>query len=673
MNACARWCLSVTLTSTVFAQDSFPLKDHLVWLPMTGATDEQISDAAAAGYTAMMIKTAPPLKEDGTPDFAATDALIERADRHGLRVVMAILGWGGLGRGQFWDTDESGARIPNRLDPFWPEAMQRVEAYFTHMIRRYAGDDRVIAFAPTWGIYGEAGFTSFTAGRSPHALARFNAWRKTQNLEPLDALPTRREGPNTEYNRFIRFRYLYLEHAFNEMIGRLKRHADNKPVGMWQELYPVVGYLYTMVEVPSADFAMYESCFPFQTSHDPSRTLGETMGFRYRCGSPDDYRDYYLPLLARKRGEGQRFMGCQLSNDYAVKNYGWSLEKARRLRFDEWEDLFADDLQRLQDVPLETPQRDVLLVFPTYAAAALSDRTAHAVDTMLVDVLLRMFGCQMSRVGSPRFDQLSLEEMNRYRLIVVPCAAFLLPETLSRLQESSATVLFTGCFAQSLDSVLTPFGQQRRVGNVTLHYTHRPAGTMTVADEHPLTANLKDAGAELPEDETFDYVTADDDTRVLLRCGEFPLLSLRRNGRFIFIHGHLPAGLCHDPDRKPPTEVGGSADPSANEHDQWGPHSSTHPQNAVARQLVRNILDHAKVRYRVPDPAPRRWTPYLSDHMEAASISANIAYNNTDEPRTLTVRLPYAPKGHPSRVTARGHETTITVPPFGYIVLEPLE
>ncbi|GMU20561.1 MAG: hypothetical protein AMXMBFR13_06580 [Phycisphaerae bacterium] len=638
-----------------------------------------MNEASNAGYTAMMIKAAAPLRKDGSVDFTTTDELLDRTARHRLQVVMAILGWAGLGRGQFWDTDESGARIPDRLDPFWPEAMQRVESYFQQVIQHYADDGRVVTLAPTWGIYGEAGFTSYTAGRSEHALARFNEWRQERNLEALAALPTRRQGPNTDYSRFIHFRYLYLEHAFDQMIRRLKPHARGKAVGMWQELYPVIGYLYTMVEVPSADFALYESCFPFQTSHHPEKTLAETLGFRYRCRSAEDYHDYYLPLLARKRGEGQRFMGCQLSNHYAVKNYGWSEAEAQRVRFDEWEDDFAPHLKRLHDAPIETPERDVLLVFPTYAAAALSDRVAHSVDTMLMDVLLRMFGCQMVRMGSPRFDRLTVEELNRYRLIVVPCSAFLLSNTHAKLQETTATVLFTGCFAQSYDGVLTPFGQSRTLNgdsvdeDVTLHYFLRPAGPVTRAGEHPLTQQLSAAHASLPEDESFDYVGEAKDTRILLRCGESALLSIRRNGRSIFIHGHLLAGLCHDPDRKPPAKVGGSADPSANEHDPWGPHSSTHPQNAFARQLVRAILDHAKVKYRVADPAPRQWTPYLSDHMEAASISANIAYNNTAEPQTIRVRLPYAPKDLIATFTGGGYETSVRIPPFRYVVLEPQE
>ena len=369
--------------------------------------------------------------------------------------------------------------------------MARVEWYYARVIDHYRGDPAVVAFAPTWGIYGEAGFTSFTAGRSPHALARFNEWLKARDLPPVEAIPTRKDGPNTDYNRFIRFRYLYVEERFAEMIGRLKSRAAGRPVGMWQELYPVIGYLYNMVEVPSADFALYESCFPFQTSHHPERTLAETMGFRYRCKSADEYRDYYLPLLARKRGEGQRFMGCQLSNDYAVKNYGWTPAQAEERAFDRWEDEFGPQLKKLLDAPLESPDRDVLLVFPTYAAAALSDGAAHSVDVMTIDVLLRSFGCQMVRFGSPRFDKLTVGEMDRFRLIVVPCAEYLVPGTYERLKQTKATVLFTGCFAQSWDAVYVPSGETRELDGITLRYHPRPPGRLEFAADHAADQELQ--------------------------------------------------------------------------------------------------------------------------------------------------------------------------------------
>ena len=149
------------------------------------------------------------------------------------------------------------------------------------------------------------------------------------------------------------------------------------------------------------------------------------------------------------------------------------------------------------------------------------------------------------------------------------------------------------------------------------------------------------------------------------------LVSIQRGGRFIFVHGHLFAGLAHDPDRKPPEGVSGSADPSANDVDQWGPYSSTSPQNAVGRALMRNILEHAGVDYRLRDPEPRRFTPYLGDHMEVASISANIAYNNTPEDQRLTLRLPYRPGGHNVRTVGEYFETDITIPPFSYVSIQP--
>ncbi|NLX20652.1 MAG: hypothetical protein GXY55_03130 [Phycisphaerae bacterium] len=650
---------------------SWPLGEHLVWLPMTGATDEQMAEAAKAGFDTVLWKIRPtPVPDHSGVDFKLLDERLALARRYGLKSMVAILGEAGLGTGAYFDIDEDGKKLPNQLDPFWPEAMARLEWAYGQIIDRYHRDPDVIAFVPTWGIYGEAGFISFAAGRSDHALARFNEWRKRQGWSPVEAIPTCREGPNTECNRFIRFRYVYMEEQFDGIMRRLKTRAGGKPVGTWQELYPVVGYLWTMVAVPTADFALYESCFPFQTSHRPESTLAETMGFRYRCDSADSYRDYYLPLLARKRGEGQRFMGCQLSNDYAVKNYGWSPEKAAAVGFDAWEDRFAPYLKRLHDAPLEVVQRDVLLVFPTYAAAALSEGPAHAVDAMTIDVLLRMFGCQLRRCGSPALDKMTVAELDRYRLIIVPCAAYLLSETLGRLKQCSATVLLTGSFGRSLDAELVPEGGQRTIDGVRVRYLRRPAGEMRVVAEHTLTHGLGEEGVVLPEDETFEYVEAPVMVRPWLACGDRTLLSTADNGRLVYVHGHVFAGLSYDPQRTPP-DRGGSADASANEVDMWGPYSSTHPSNRVGQRLMRNILDHAGVEYRVPDPKPRIATRYLGDHMEQASISGNLAYNNTDVPQALLVRLPYRPRGWPCRPRGDRFEAPITVPPFGYVVLEP--
>lgn len=638
---------------------------------MTGMTDAQIEEAMHAGYDTVMLKISPrPLPEGEAIDFEATDELVARVTRRQMKVIPAILGWAGLGRGRFWDTNEDGSRIPDRLDPFWPEAMARVESYYARVIDHYRDNPAVVAFAPTWGIYGEAGFTSFAAGRSPHALARFNEWLKSQELPPAKAIPTRAGGPNADYNRFIRFRYLYVEEHFDAMVGRLKPLAGGRPVGMWQELYPVIGYLYNMVEVPSADFALYESCFPFQTSHHPEKTLAETMGFRYRCQSAEEYRDYYLPLLARKRGEGQRFMGCQLTNDYAVRNYGWTPERSERVAFDRWEDEFSPHLKRLMTVPLESPRRDVLLVFPSYAAAALSDGPVHSVDVMTIDVLLRMYGCQMVRVGSPRFDKLTVPEMNRFKLIVVPCAAYLIPETYERLKATTATVLFTGCFAQSWDAVFTPAGHTRAVDGMILRYHPRPAGRLEFVADHSLTRSLNNVSAPLPQDEGFSFETAGWEVKTLARCDPHAIVSLARQERFIFVHGCLFAGLAYDPSRKPPENLSGSKDGSANEIDMWGPYSATSPYNRIGDTLMKNILDHTGVDYRVASPRPRGMTPYLGDHMEQASISANIVYNNTAERQTLTVRLPYAPKGHHARRVGSRYEADIAVPAFSYVALE---
>jgi len=663
------------LASGCFSQDQFPIPDSHVWLPMTGWTEAQMDDARAAGYNTVLFKACPPLSTDAEgdlkPDFTSIDSDIAKARSRGFKVMLAILGWVGLGNGQFWDTDESGEKIPNRLDPFWPEAMRRVEWYYSQVINRYKADPTVVAFAPTWGIYGEAGFTSFGAGRSAHALQRFNEWRAKQGLSPMEAIPARKDGPNTEYNRFIRFRFVYVERQFDAMISRLKRLAGGLPVGTWQELYPVIGYLWNMVEVPSAQFALYESCFPFQTSHHPESTIAETMGFRYRCNSAKDYRDYYLPLLARKRGEGQRFMGCQLTNDYA-KNYGWTEDRAREIGFERWEDDFSPYLMKLLGEPLEDPDREVLLVFPTYAAAALTDSPVHFADAAIIDVMLRMYGCQIARYGSPRLDKMSVGEMDKFKLIIVPDAAYILRPTYERLKRTTATVLLTGCFGQALDAVMTPFGDSREIDGTPVIYLERPPGEVSVALEHPLTLGLsgllRRLPVKLPADESFMWAKRPSDSRVLLKCGGSPLVSVM--GRMVFVHGHAFACACHNPERVPP-RLAGSVDYSANEVDMWGPYDSGHPQNGLSYALMRNILEHAGVNYRIHRPKPMTLTTYLGDHMEQASISANIVYNNTAASQRLKVIIPFVPSGFACRAVKGGYETEVVVPPFSYVALRP--
>lgn len=673
----------VALGMCSFAQDLSPLKQYHVWLPMTGVTEEQIEDARSAGYDTVMFKIHPPLVDSRREiDFASTDALIEQATDRGMNVLLAILGWAGLGTGRFWDVEESGDKVMNRLDPFHPEAMEQVEWYYTEVINRYKTNPRVVGFAPTWGIYGEAGFTSQSAGRSPHCLARFNEWLTQQSLPALDALPSKGSGPNTDFNRFVRFRYLYLEQKFDAMIRRLKVHAGRLPVGMWQELYPVIGYLWTMVEIPSADFALYESCFPFQTSHHPEKTLAETMGFRYRCRSAEDYRDYYLPLLARKRGEGQRFMGCQLSNHYAVQNYGWTSAETRERGFDRWEDEFSPHLKNLLDEPLESPNRDVLLVFPTYSAAALDGHLRHQADVVLIDTLLRSFGCQIARYGTPRLDKMSVEEMDAFKLIVVPESDYLLRSTWEKLKRTKARVLFTGCFAKSLDGELVGFGESRELDGLKLEYAERPAGEVKALTRSgfsvPMGRFLRELPVTLEADQIFRFGAGTGGSRpagerslrptTLLSCGDEPLVSAMDGYRMFFIHGHLFAALCHNPDRVPP-RLSGSKDASAEEHDMWGPYDSAHPQNPFGYVVMKAILDRARVDYRVPDPKPRGLAPYLGDHIEPASISANIVYNNTSDPQELTLRLPYQPKGYASKPVDGRYETKVTVPAFSYITL----
>lgn len=668
-------------SSTLLAQDLSPLKQYHVWLPMTGFTDEQIEDARAAGYNTVMLKIAPPLSANETAvDFRETDELIKRITAKGMNVIIVILGWAGLGNGRFWDTDESGARIMNQLDPFWYEAVSRVEWYYRTIIEHYARNPRVVAFVPTWGIYGEAGFTSFSAGRSEHALARFNEWRAEQGLPPVATLPNRSAGPNTEFNRFIRFRFESVERLFDRMISALKRYARGKPVGMWQEMYPVVGYLWNMVEVPSADFALYEAGLVYQACHHPEKSLAETMGFRYRCKSAKDYIDYYLPLLARRRGEGGRFMGCQLTNDYA-RNYGWTEEFARSIGFDRWEDKFGPHLKKLLDEPLESPERDVLLVYPTYSAAALSDSPVHFADTLIIEVLLRMYGVQFVRCGTPRLDKMPVEEMDKFKLIIVPESDYVLSSTYKKLLATRAKVVLTGCFGQALDGEQVPTGGTRDVAGTAVEYIMRPSGPVIVSCPHILTRGLREIAEQLnmtlPEDESFRLIQPPKNWQTILSCGSLALVTLASSGsanpdeKMVFIHGHLFASACWNPKRKPP-DLAGSKDPSANEVDPWGPYDSAHPQNQFTTVFMKNLLDWAGVDYRVLDPKPRTVCPYLGDHIEQVSISANLVYNNTASAQEITVRLPFKPAGIPSRpLNGNRYEITLSVPPFSYIAIRP--
>ncbi len=656
---------------SALAQDMSPLKGRLVWLPMTGYSEADLDDARAAGYDTAMLKITPPMNAAGEVDFATPDAFVKQASQRGLKVVFAILGWAALGQ-DFWDTETGGKKLMGRLDPFWPEAMERVETYFHAVMQHYAGNTDVIAFAPTWGIYGEAGFVSFEAGRSENALVRFNEWRKQEGLTPVEKLPDLAAGLNTEYNRFVRFRYIYLEQAFSGMLRRLKGTAGGKPVGMWQEMYPLMGYLWTMTEQSEADFALGEASFPFQTLHRTESSLTETMGFRYRCGDWRGYAKYALPILARKRGGGQGFMGCQLTNDYAVNSFGWTQEHAERVEFNRWEDHFAPTLKKLLDEPLEPAEWDVLFVCPTYAAAALPMQPRNSVDAILLDVHLRMFGCQMRRIGSLRLDQLSVAEMDAYRLIVIPDAAYLLSDTLDRLARTKAAVLFTGAFGQALDADQAQAGSTRTVDGAALRYGEHPEGDVSVACESALTRGVSDLLEKLPVqlsgDEGFDYADARQ-AAVQMRCGNRTLVSTRRGGRFIFFHGHPLAAACFNPERKPPRNMSGSADSSANETDLFGPYDSAHPQNAFGMALIRNVLDSAGVHYRVPEPKPRTVTRYLGDHMEQASINANIVYNNTGRSQTVYVRTPWKPEGYPGRCDGQGYRTRVTVAPYGYIAL----
>jgi hypothetical protein len=304
-----------------------------------------------------------------------------------------------------------------------------------------------------------------------------------------------------------------------------------------------------------------------------------------------------------------------------------------------------------------------------------------------------MYGVQLVRYGSPRLDKMSLRDMDRFRLIVVPDSAYILRSTYEKLKKTRSKVLLTGCFGQALDGEQVPLGGSREIDGSRVSFIERPAGQVSVCAEHPVTKGLTDILKRLPvtldKDESFRFDSAPPDSHALLNCGDQPLLTMSgpwplppdprppasapqaptpNSQPLLFLHGHLFASACWNPKRVPP-DLGGSKDPSANEVDMWGPYDSAHPQNEFTTALMKNILDWAEVDYRVPNPKPRTVCPYLGDQMEQASISANMVYNNTAQPQTITVRVPFGPKGLTSRKVGERYETAVSVPGFGYVVL----
>ncbi|MGB9587612.1 MAG: hypothetical protein ACPL7O_05475, partial [Armatimonadota bacterium] len=103
------------IISAACTQDLSPLQKYHVWLPMTGMSDAQIEDARQAGYDTVMLKIHPPLVDNRREiDFSSTDDTIKRVTDRGMNVLLAILGWVGLGNGQFWDVEEDGSKIMNQ-------------------------------------------------------------------------------------------------------------------------------------------------------------------------------------------------------------------------------------------------------------------------------------------------------------------------------------------------------------------------------------------------------------------------------------------------------------------------------------------------------------------------------------------------------------------------------
>ena len=305
-------------------------------------------------------------------------------------------------------------------------------------------------------------------------LKAFNAWRSPTEDSPRSIgsrYAARGRIPTTTCS--FGFRYLYLERVFTEMIDRLKPRAGRPAgrdvagtlsggglsVGPWSRCRPPISHCTNPV-------------LPTRTVHHPERCLAETMGMRYRCKSADDYRKYYLPLLARKRGEGQRFHGLPVVQRLceplrlvsrtgpATRNSIAGRTSSRRISRSCWPE------------PLETPTRDVLLVFfPSTRpppSRMIRDRTVDyeavgcsAANVWLPDVPVwpaaggQAFGGPDGSVPAHRGAGPS---------------SYLTGDTVERLKATRATVRVSRvASARRSMGRQVPSGATRAVGGLTLH------------------------------------------------------------------------------------------------------------------------------------------------------------------------------------------------------------
>jgi len=651
--------------------DARPFRSRMIWMPMTGYTDEQLDDAVAAGYDTVFVKVHPTYAGPGRPiDFmAGGEDLVKKAQARGMKVITAWLLWTALEPGAFWLEKADGTREMGRIDPCWDAAMAQVRQFCEQMLDHYLGCGDVIAIAPTWGIYGEAGYAAFDGGYGPHALAKFNRWLVAHGEGQADRLP---DGSDPyRHVLFHRFRFEHNAAVWGELNGHLRRLEPNGlAIGAWQEIYNGHMYQLALNEVPGADFAVNEMCFPWGTTQDQARALGETMGLRYKCDRFEDYRDYYLPLLARRWAEGQQGIGCQLSNAYAEKTYAkWPEGKAAEVEFDLWEDRMAPVIARVRDTLVVPEPADVAYVQMTYPAACYPDVGHTVADINLYEIVLRMWGVSYDRIPVHRLTRLRASDLARYKLIILPGAWYLDEDVWRTLAACGANVLFTGGVFQAGLGRWVSDGESRTFDGLTFTYGKTPGGVPALT-EHCPEAVARDLAEILDQGEISlppDLGLADlSGAEVLLRVGDKPLVA--RRDRFFFITNRLLYACAHDPDRVIPN-LSGSTDVSANEADPWGLASSSSPGNLFGETLLRNLIEQSGARVRIPEPLPRGFSRYLGDHVEPVNVTGNIVVNQDDLEHTLDVICSRPVLNVPCRPIGDHFVASVTVPPYDFVAL----
>ncbi|MBI5091020.1 MAG: hypothetical protein HZB26_01085 [Candidatus Hydrogenedentes bacterium] len=646
-----------------------PFRSRMLWMPMTGYTDTQLDDAASAGYDTLFTKVAPPYAGPGVPlDFTEADGLIKKAQARGMKAVVGWLLWVGLPPGQFGLARADGSQIANQIDPCCDAAMAQVKAYAEQLLDHYMGCRDIIALTPTWGIYGEAGYTEFNSGYSLYALEKFNRWLVARGEAQVAKLPDASDAYH--WLLWHRFRFEYLPQVWGEFNGHLKRLEPNGvKIGAWQEIYNGHMYDLALSEAPGADFAINEMCFPWGMTYDQPKAIGETMGIRYKCNAYTDYKDYYLPLIARKWAEGQQAIGCQLSNSYAEENYAWQSGTAARLEFDRWEDQFAPVIRRVRDTVVIDESADVAYVQMTYPAAIYPDAGNTVTDINLYEIVLRMYGVAYDRIPITRLSRLRAADLAKYKLIVFPGAWYLDDAMWLKLKASGANVLVTGGAMQAGDGGIIADGGVRSLDGLNLEYGKTAGGDPEIAPGCPesfsrdIAEFLRQTPVALPADIGISNLA---NAETLLSLGGRPWLA--RSGAFHFISNRMLYACAYDPQRVIP-KLSGSKDPSANEGDPWGLASSASPANRLGELILRNVVESSGATIRISDPLPRMSSPYLGDHVERINVTGNIAVNLDKEAHTVSIVCARPVTNFPCAADGTRWKAQVTIPAYDFVAL----